>query len=138
MELMDNTACGDVLNPDGSSVYPGWKLAFSVDTHDLLLVDCYPDRQDKAKMIQDMENTWNKFVKIYPHEHQVIIQCIANGNNYWPGYIQTQYDFWKEKMASLEFNNPYKHNMGIAWYKQSLWVINEEMMDEMRIVANNG
>lgn len=131
MEMMNSTGKWDFTNPDGSNVYPGWEDAFSDDTHDLLLADIYPDNTNKEDMIRGMEQAWNKFIKIYPRKHQLIIQMIANGNNYWPGYAWTQYNFWKEKMASPEFQNPYGGPIGACWYKQELWMKSEEMQNEI-------
>ncbi len=70
----------------------------------------------------------------YAREHQVIIQICAYGNSYWPGYIRTQYDFWKEKMASLEFENPYRGPIGMCYYKQETIMQNEELQNEIREV----
>lgn len=123
MEIMDNTGTGDF--PDR---HPGWGLAYSSETHDLLLADIYPDYAspaDKPKMIADMTKSWEKFISRYP-EHQVIIQMIANGNKYWPGYIRTQYEFWSKRLGP---------EMGVCWYKQELWMKSEEMRNEMKEVV---
>jgi len=109
LEMMDNTATGDF--PDR---HPGWGFAYSSETHDLLLADIYPDYSnpgDKSKMIADMTKSWEKFISKYPKK-QVIIQMIAKGHNYWPGYIRTQVDFWREKLGD---------DMGLCFYKQQLW-----------------
>lgn len=108
MEMMNNTSSKDF--PDGQ--YPGWEKAFSNETHDLLLFDCYPGMDEGA--IQNMENTWNKFIKVFPKKHQVIPQMQAFG--YKKGGIWRQYNFWKEKMASAEFDNPYRGQIGVCWY----------------------
>lgn len=129
VEMMDNTGS------EFPGVHPGWSLAFSDKTHDLLLVDIYPDSTNPEDMISAMQRSWNKFIKVYPHKHQVVIQMCAYGNSYWPGYIRTQYNFWKAKMNSVEFENPYKTPMGVCWYKQETWMQSEEMMEEMRDVV---
>ena len=129
VEMMDNTATGDFPNE-----HPGWGLAYSGKTHNLLLPDIYPNYPNAAKMIAAMNRSWNKFIKVYPREHQVIIQICAYGNSYWPGYIRTQYDFWKEKMASLEFENPYRGPIGMCYYKQETIMQNEELQNEIREV----
>ncbi len=135
MEMMDNTGRRDFINPDGSYVYPGWELAFSDETHDLLLADIYPDAQGFGRMTEMMNNSWNKFIKVYPKKHQLIIQMCAYGNNYWDGYIWTQYNYWRNKFKSFEFKNPYKKPMGVCWYKQETWMQSEEMMHEMKGVV---
>lgn len=129
MEMMDNTATGDFPNE-----HPGWKIAFSEATHDLLLVDIYPDKPNIAEMLVAMERSWNKFIKVYPHEHQVIIQMCAYGNSYWPGYIVTQYDYWKTKMASVEFENPYRGPIGVCFYKQETMMHSKGMQREIQAV----
>jgi len=126
MEMMNNTSFYDF--PDGK--YPGWEKAFSDETHDLLLFDCYPGMDEGA--IQEMQRTWDKFIKIYPHVHQVIPQMRAFG--YQKGGIWRQYNFWKEKMASVEFDNPYRGDIGVCWYKDESIRANEQMQNEIREV----
>ncbi len=135
MEMMDNTGRRDFINPDGSYVYPGWELAFSDETHDLLLADIYPDAQGVGRMTEKMSNSWNKFIKVYPRKHQLIIQMCAYGDSYWDGYIWTQYNYWRNHFRSLEYKNPYRTPMGVCWYKQEEWMKSEGMMEEMRDVV---
>lgn len=126
MEMMNNTGYDDF--PDEQ--YPGWKNAFSDKTHDLLLFDCYASMSENG--IEDMQRTWDKFIKVYPHKHQVIPQMRAFG--YEKGGIWRQYNFWKEKMASVEFDNSYRGDIGVAWYKDESIRRDEEMQNEIREV----
>ena len=135
MEMMNNTGKRDFTNPDGSYTYPGWEDAFSDDTHDLLLADIYPNATSIGKMTEPMKRSWNKFIKVYPKKHQLIIQMCAYGDSYWDGYIWTQYNYWKNKFASADYDNPYKTPMGVCWYKQEEWMKSEEMMKEMKDVV---
>ena len=134
LEMMDMTEWNDFPN----NQYPGWKNTFSDLTHDLLLVDCYPDMSlSNEEMIAQMEHAWNRFIKVYPHENQVIIQMIANNNEYDPGEIWLQYNFWKQKLASPEFNNPYRGKMGVCFYSDLMIRQNEEMQQEIKEVNAN-
>lgn len=131
MEMMNNTAYDDF--PDGQ--YPGWKYGFSDLTHDLLLVDCYPNMSlSNEQMIAQMERTWEKLIKVYAHKNQVIIQMIANNTKYTSGKIWLQYNFWKEKLGSLEFDNPYRGDIGVCFYSDLMIRRNEEMQNEIREV----
>ena len=130
MEMFDMTRTGD-FPPEQ---HQGWKLAWSDLTHDLMLVDCYPDmRQSKAKMIEGMTEAWDDMINKYAHKNQVIIQMIAN-EHYQPGKIRVQYEFWKEKMASAEFANPYRGRIGVCFYHDITIRPNEEMKAEIREV----
>ena len=126
MEMMNNTSFYDF--PDGQ--YPGWEKAFSNETHDLLLFDCYPGMDENA--IKGMENTWKKFIKIFPKKHQVIPQMQAF--NFEKGGIWRQYNFWKEKMVSAEFNNPYKGQIAVCYYDDASIRKNEELQQEIKQV----
>ncbi len=131
MEMFNNTAWDDFPN----NQYAGWKYAFSDDppTNDLLLVDCYPDMSlSNEEMITQMERTWNKFIKKYCNNNQVIIQMIANNDKYSTGKIWLQYNFWKEKLASAEFDNPYRGDTGGCFYKDTMVRANEQMQEEIR------
>lgn len=129
MEMFDMTEWDDF--PD--SQYPGWKNAFSDLTHDLLLFDCYPNAGDSdEKIISDMEGAWNKFIKVYPHKHQVVPQISVC--SYREGFIWLQYRFWNEKMSSEEFNNPFRGKISLCYYKDTAVRYNEEMHDEIREV----
>lgn len=129
MEMMDMTEADDF--PDDR--YLGWKNAFSDKTHDLLLFDAYPDmHQTDAKIRQDLTNVWNRFIKVYPHVHQVIPQMIAC--KYRKGAIWTQYNFWNEIMSSSEFDNPYRGEIGVCWYKDECVRKDEAMQEEIRAI----
>ena len=127
MEMMDMTEADDF--PDG--LYPGWKYAFSDLTHDVLLFDCYPNAGDSdEKIIADMQRAWDKFIKVYPHENQVIPQISVT--SYRKGFIWLQYRFWNEKMSSAEFDNLFRGKISFAYYKDEAVRYNEEMHDELR------
>lgn len=115
--------------------YPGWKDAFSDETHDLLLFDCYPSLQmPNDAMIKEMESVaWIPLVSKYPHIHQVIPQMLACGS-YRKGSIWCQYNYWKEKMASAEFDNPYRGQIGVCFYKDECVRQNSEMQQEIKEV----
>lgn len=131
MEMFDMTEWNDFPN----NQYPGWKNTFSDDppTNDLLLVDCYPNMSlSNEEMIDQMEHAWNRFIKVYPHKNQVIIQMIANNNKYDQGEIWLQYNFWKEKLASAEFDNPYRGSTGVCFYSDLMIRQNGEMQQEIK------
>ncbi len=130
MEMFDQTEADDF--PDNQ--YPGWKNAFSDKTHDLLLFDCYPalDKSDE-EIQQSMERTWDKFISTYPHTHQVVPQMAAFGK-YRRGSIWVQYTYWKKKMSSPEFNNPYRGAIAVCFYKDETIRKDPEMRDEIKEV----
>jgi hypothetical protein len=126
MEMMNNTSFYDFSDRK----YPGWENAFSDKTHDLLLFDCYPGMDEDA--IKNMENTWNKFIKVFPHKHQVIPQMQAYA--YKKGGIWRQYIYWKAKMSSDEFDNPYCGKIGVCWYNDQAVRQDGEMQQEIKEV----
>ncbi len=129
MEMFDMTEDSDF--PDGQ--YPGWKNTFSNLTHDLLLFDCYPNANDSdEKIIADMENAWNRFIKVYPHKNQVIPQISVH--SYRLGFIWLQYNFWNQKMSSQEFDNPFRGKISFTYYSDLAIRANEAMHDEIREV----
>lgn len=129
MEMMDMTEADDF--PD--DLYPGWKNAFSDKTHNVLLFDCYPNAGDSdEKIIAGMNEAWDKFIKVYPHKHQVIPQISAC--SYREGFIWLQYRFWNEKMSSVEFDNPFRGKISLCYYKDEAVRHNEEMQNEIREV----
>lgn len=125
MEMMDNTT--------KSGGYPGWKDVFSDETHDLLLFNCYPG-MDKGAMV-GMETMWDRFIKVFPHKHQVIPQMQAF--NFQKGGIWRQYNFWKEKMSSSEFDNPYRGQISVCWYDDASIRKDEAMQIEIAEVISD-
>lgn len=111
--------------------YPGWAGTFHPEEkfRDLALVDCYPGTGNTLYWI---DWAWETFIKKYCKKNQVIIQMQAF--NYEPGMIWTQYNRWKELMASEEWDNPYKSPMGLCWYKDETIRQSGEMQQEIREV----
>jgi len=129
MEMFDNTATGD-FPPEQ---HPGYTLAWSDLTHDIMLVDYYPDMSKSHDVMREqMLRSW-ELLKEHAHKHQVIIQMIA-GASYERGKVRFQYEFWKEKMASVEFDNPYRGKMGVCFYADSDIRKNTEMQREIQEV----
>lgn len=126
MEMMDMTSFYDF----SSGKYPGWEKAFSDETHDLLLFDCYPPAEwTNEKMIEGMERAWKKFISVFPHTHQVIPQI--NACSYRKGTIWLQYNFWNEKMSSDKFDNPFRGPISLCYYKDEYVRKSEEMQNEI-------
>jgi len=128
MEMMNMTEWDDQAE---NWPYPGWKGAFREDTNDLVLVDCYPG-SNAVEIERNIRWAWEKFVKKYCKENQVIIQFQAF--NYEPGQIWTQYNLWKELFASDEWDNPYKSPMGLCFYKDETIRQSPEMQQEIKEV----
>ncbi|GAH69639.1 unnamed protein product, partial [marine sediment metagenome] len=51
--------------------------------------------------------------------------------SYQKGGIWRQYNFWKEKMASTEFDNPYRGQIGVCWYLDGAVREDPEMQQEI-------
>lgn len=128
MEMFDMTATGE-FPPEQ---HQGWSLAWSDKTHDLMLVDCYPSMsQPRAEMRKSMERAFTLLINKHAHKNQVIIQ-MGVYRFYEPGKVRFQYDFWKEKLASLEYDNPYRGEIGVAFYDDANVRREEEMQREIK------
>lgn len=115
--------------------YPGWENAFSNETHDLLLFDCYPQVH---RFDADIELGF-AFIDEFADTHQAIPQMKAffDEGEYMPDFLIKQYNAWKEKYQ--EFDNPYKEYVAVGFYKdetirqsgdfqEQIRRINEEVM----------
>ena len=147
--------------------YPGWEDAFNEDTHDLLMIDCYPNSQgNEAAWNAYINKGWN-FIKTFEKKHQVCPQLgayrRATGDHWnqqrvfrwqrgsaarlstpeeigmllgtpkvasdgWTlGELVKQYEFWKEKLNSPEFENPYKGLTAVSfWCWESVLFSNDQ------------
>jgi len=82
--------------------------------------------------MQGMEDCWNRFIKVFPKEKQVIPQMQAY--NYQNGGIWRQYDFWNDKMSSVGFDNPYRGQIGVCWYLDEAIRKDGDMQEEIKEV----
>ena len=138
MEMMNCTEYDDFAGHP----YPGWKLAYSNETHDLLIVDIYCFSDSDEAMRKEITSLFRKLVKPYAHTHQVVPQI--NAIKYRPGSIWCAYDTWKELLSSDEFENPYRSaRVSLAYYKDEtvrkdsdmqveIKAVNKEIMREVR------
>lgn len=95
------------------SIYPGWEDAFSNETHDLLLFDCYPEVAHFDRGI----TLGFGFINEFADSHQAIPQMKAffDEGEYMPDFLIKQYEAWKEKYQ--KFNNPYAPYVAVCFYK---------------------
>lgn len=129
MEMFDCTEYDDFAGHP----YPGWKLAYSDKTHDLLVVDIYCYAETDEPMKKEITTLFRKLVKPYAHTHQVVPQI--NAIKYRPGSIWCAYDTWKSLLSSDEFDNPYRSaKVSLAYYKDETVRKDGAMQVEIRAV----
>jgi len=129
MEMFNCTEYDDF--PDHP--YPGWKLAYSRKTHNLLIVDIYSFSENDDIMKEEITSLFRKLIKLYAHTHQVVPQI--NAVQHRNGSIWCAYNTWVELLNSEEFDNPYRSpKVSLAYYKDEMVRKNEDMQREIKEV----
>ncbi|GAJ06131.1 unnamed protein product, partial [marine sediment metagenome] len=95
----------------------GWKGQWREKprTCDIVFIDTYPFDQSDDVMREQITDSFEKFPKPYCRDTQVIGQI--NACSFRPGSIRIAYQVWKELINSADFDNPYKGNIALAYYK---------------------
>ena len=95
----------------------GWKGQWREKprTCDIVFIDTYPFDQSDEVMREQITDSFEKFPKPYCRDTQVIGQI--NACSFRPGSIRIAYQVWKELINSADFDNPYKGNIALAFYK---------------------
>jgi len=112
----------------------GWKGQWSEKprTCDIVLIDTYPFDESDEVMREQLTDAFVKFPKKHCRNTQVIGQI--NACEFRPGSIWIAYRVWKELINSPDFDNPYKGNIALAFYKDEYVRRNEEMQQEIKEV----
>jgi len=132
--IPDTQNCPTLLIMDMTSAngYTGWEGEWSDDDHDISMIDFYPHKEEDFN--RDKEKALY-FVRTFEKTHQMIPQP-----GLWTEPIEWLWDFycwWKEMLASSEWDNPYRGTKAMAFWEWIKLQGNPEMQQVVRRIIED-